>query len=1267
MDPLSATASVIAVLQFTGEVIKYLNDVKDASKECQQCTIEASNLQNLLISLRYRLERGQTGDPWFTAVRTLNVENGPLDQYKQALEQLQSKVKNDTQRMKTRLAWKFTKAEVAGILARMERLKSHVNIMLEMDNFKLLQATKTSVDTTHTTVSALHDTQYLQRHDEIMQWLSPTDFPAQQHDIISRKQEGTGQWFLDSAEFKGWLQGLDKTLFCPGIPGAGKTMMAAIAIDHLCRTAQCHNTGVAYLFCNYKAQANQSAPSLLAALLKQLVQSRPDIAAPMTRIYDHHSKRIRPSLDDISGALQSACSSYTAVHIVVDALDECADKDGERGRLINKLRELQATTDVRLLFTSRFMPEITQNFQSNAILEVCASEEDVRRFVEGQMPRLPNCIQRDQQLKNAVQNKIVEAVDGMTKRKVLCALDKLSKGSTKLDEAYGEAIKRIDGQLAEDRSLARRALSWISYAQRLLTTEELCYALAIEPGDNALNDDNVYDVEDVISVCAGLVTVDEESSIIRLVHYTTQEYFERVRLGWHPSAQEEIAVACLTYLSFDTFRSGSCASNRAFERRIAENAFFGYSAHYWSEHVRPMQSTTSPLALAFLRDEALVDSTAQGALTPGYSGIFPSRTSGLHLTATYGLLLLTERLLVGKHGDSNIGADSKDSYGQTPLSLAARRGQEALVRLLVERDDVDADSKDRYGRTPLLWAAREGYEAVVKLLLEQEDVKADSADKDHRTPLSWAAGRDHEAVVRLLVERDDVDADSKNRYGRTPLLWAAREGYEGVVKLLLEREDVKADSADRDYRTPLSWAAGRGHEAVVRLLVERDNVDADSKDRYGRTPLLWAAREGYEAVVKLLFEREDVKADSADGDYRTPLSWAAGRGHEAVVRLLVERDDVDADSKDRYDRTPLLWAAREGYKAVVKLLLEREDVEADLTDKEYRTPLSWAAEEGYEAVVRLLLEKGADPDSKSNNGRTPLSLAAGKGYEAVVRLLFEKGADPDSKSNNGRTPLSLAAGKGYETVVRLLLVQDAVNPNQKDNICRTPLFYAIANGHERLSELLLADNRVEGNSSDCYGSTVLSVATGPRRPSGRPVSTATSSWSSARILDMGVPVDFGFGEETCYRIGMGDNGPRARQHPRKVEMKSESALGQTISALLNNGADSDVYTRGTRYNMPGSTPLSLACVTNTPTEVQINLVEIFFAYPIEINAPNHQNRTLRSVAPPICATGVRAVPATGVKSHERTQQNAERLFSMLLSAVADQKGTPIVSSSSPSP
>jgi hypothetical protein len=136
MDGLSVAASIIAVLQLTGAVIGYLNDVKNAPKECQQCTIEASHIQNLLINLRYRLEQGQAGDPWFTAVWALNIENGPLDQYKLALKQLRSRVEiqGGVQKIKRRLLWKFSKEEVASILVRMERLKSLMHIALELDH-----------------------------------------------------------------------------------------------------------------------------------------------------------------------------------------------------------------------------------------------------------------------------------------------------------------------------------------------------------------------------------------------------------------------------------------------------------------------------------------------------------------------------------------------------------------------------------------------------------------------------------------------------------------------------------------------------------------------------------------------------------------------------------------------------------------------------------------------------------------------------------------------------------------------------------------------------------------------------------------------------------------------------------------------------------------------------------------------------------------------------------------------------------------------------
>ena len=136
MDPLSVTSSIIAILQLSGKVLGYLNDVKDASMDRAKCAIEASNLNSLLTNLRFRLEEGSPNERWHTAVRALGVENGPLDQFQQGLEQLQAKMtgRGRLKRAGDALVWKFSKEEVTSILAKMERLKVLVEIALQMDH-----------------------------------------------------------------------------------------------------------------------------------------------------------------------------------------------------------------------------------------------------------------------------------------------------------------------------------------------------------------------------------------------------------------------------------------------------------------------------------------------------------------------------------------------------------------------------------------------------------------------------------------------------------------------------------------------------------------------------------------------------------------------------------------------------------------------------------------------------------------------------------------------------------------------------------------------------------------------------------------------------------------------------------------------------------------------------------------------------------------------------------------------------------------------------
>lgn len=452
---------------------------------------------------------------------------------------------------------------------------------------------------------------------------------------------------------------------------------------------------------------------------------------------------------------------------------------------------------------------------------------------------------------------------------------------------------------------------------------------------------------------------------------------------------------------------------------------------------------------------------------------------------------------------NDIEVDSKDRDGRTPLSRAAEKGHKAVANVLLARNDVVADSKDEDERTPLSWAAEQGHEDVVDLLL-CKGVDRNSIDKSGRSPLSWAAEKGHQAVANMLLVHKDVVADLEDVHERTPLSLAAKQGHEAIVELLLSLDNGEADRSDRYGRTPLSRAAGQGRDTIVRLLLNRNIADADSKDMYNRTPLSWAARHGHDTIVKLLLDRKDVEADSKDQDGRTPLSWAAWHGQDTIVKLLLDRNKVKVSSPNKGQRTLLSWIVNirfdhnkakvssqsrgrrtllpertaKYYKAAKKLMVGRNYVEADLRDNYGQTPLSRAAEEGHWDVVELLLARNdVEVNSRDENGWTPLSWAAEQGHQAVVKLLLAYNKiEADSRDIHGRTPLSRAADQGHPAVVELLLARNDVEINSRGKDGWTPLSWAARQGHHDVVKLLLARKDVETDVRDGFGRTPLLLA-----------------------------------------------------------------------------------------------------------------------------------------------------------------------------------------------
>jgi hypothetical protein len=365
-------------------------------------------------------------------------------------------------------------------------------------------------------------------------------------------------------------------------------------------------------------------------------------------------------------------------------------------------------------------------------------------------------------------------------------------------------LERVNQQTKNFRTLAHRILLWLLQARRPLSILELRQALAVRAEDVDLDKKNVPKEGIMTMVCMCLVVIGRDSSTIRLVYFSMQEYLQKCIEGSESeltfAEKDMISKSCLTILLFDEFGKGYCKSDVEYKLRMQDYPIYLYAALYWPYYAQSEGSNEiMQLTLRFLCDGHRMSSATQKMLNyrqyryVGYRQNFPGKFTGMHMGSHYGLVEGVEVLLA-----INWLLDEQDSFGRTLLSYAAENGHEAAVRLLLKKR-ADVNSRDRFGQTPFSYAAENGHETIARLLLENSP-DVNSNDMYSRTLLFYAARAGHETIARLLVE-NGANVAFRDRFSQRGLSYVVKNKHELVTKLPLEGS-AWPDWIDKSAQTP---------------------------------------------------------------------------------------------------------------------------------------------------------------------------------------------------------------------------------------------------------------------------------------------------------------------------------------------------------------------------------------------------------------------------------------------------------------------------------
>ncbi|KAJ5220394.1 hypothetical protein N7468_009598 [Penicillium chermesinum] len=670
-DPLAITSLVLEVGKIVADLIKYGKAVKSAQSDVAKLTEELLALKGILeqLSAQAKGEDNATiTDPHYLKDALLETET--------TLQSLLSDLGPPTSRLgqiKRKLEWPFARDTFEAHIARIERTKSFLMMILMSDARALQQDMHGRIsDLTRRLEEDLQvrkDEKISVAHRELCKWISPVDTASVHRRAAKERVHNTGAWFREGI-FKDWLQQkgpAKQILFLQGKSGAGKTTLFSNIVDGLSSSRLGENDAVsAFFYCQFSDPASHEPVNILGSFVAQIAEWFPAI------------------LDDILPEYEATMHSKTRKSAVdIDTLEEAIVKH-VRGR----------------------RPVL---FMIDAINENAAAiKNDIGIFTSSTLKKNRMLRNLPKSLQEHIQTKIVEGADGSFRwadlsLKNLCACqtpaevrEALKVLPETLQDVYASILERVS---TRDREWARSALLWVTFAKRPLVLEELSQIVLVKEETTALDDEmKLVFPRVLLEICQGLIE-EGESGKLYLAHASVREFLTSPWIrspdssvhyfGLDPKdADRMIMIKCLHYLCLENFRSGYVGSIDAMVERDEDYPFLDYAANFWTVHCQS-HSLDDQGAKAILRLFDLWHLPRRGNYGTWAQAIAPENdveriesSNPLYYAARFGLSDVLKELL--KDASLEDIECPGGRFGSTPFFVACWMGHFDTAELLLE-------------------------------------------------------------------------------------------------------------------------------------------------------------------------------------------------------------------------------------------------------------------------------------------------------------------------------------------------------------------------------------------------------------------------------------------------------------------------------------------------------------------------------------------------------------------------------------------------------